>query len=277
MIDLHAYTSESGGSLMPHELVAQAVVAGVKVLAITDRDTVAGIDPAAAVLPARMTLVPGVEISCQAVVGGRPRPVRLLSYLFDPDDRAVSELLGRARDSAELRARRAVRLLHMEGYPIDWPQVAAQTRGGPVGRRHIAAALVAAGIVPTLDAALGRGWLGAGGPFHVASRQPDITAALTVVRGAGGVAALAYPCASLPVDLLRDLAARGLAGIEVDHPEHDEDTRRRLLDVAGGLRLLPIGGSGYHRPPGRLGSETTPPAVYRRLMATATGTPPIRG
>ncbi|KJE21114.1 putative metal-dependent phosphoesterase, PHP family [Frankia torreyi] len=276
MIDLHAYTTESGGGLMPHELIGHAAIVGVRVVAVTDRDTVAGIDAAAAVLPAGMTLVPGAEISCRAVVGGRPRSVRLLAYLVDRDDRAMSELLGRARDSAELRARRAVRLLRVEGYPVDWPQAADEARGAPVSRGHIAAALVAAGVVPTVDVALGPAWLGVGGPFHIASRQPDVAAALTVVRGAGGVAVLGHPCASLPVELLRDLAARGLAGIEVDHPGHDADTRLRLRDVAAELRLLPIGGSGYDGPPGQLGSDTTPYATYQRLIAQAAGATPIR-
>jgi len=280
MIDLHTHTTASDGALMPQELVAHAAAAGLRVLAITDHDTTGGIEPAAAALPAGMTLLPGVEISCRAQVAGRVREVHLLAYLFVREDRALADLLGRVRDSRELRARRTVGLLRAEGHRIEWPQVAAVAGGAPVGGRHLAAAMVAAGIVSSVDVAFGPDWLG--GPFHAPMWRPEVTEALTVVRGAGGVGVLAHPCAPdgapLSVEFVADLAARGLVGIEVDHPDHDEDARRRLRHLADELTLLPIGSSGFHGPDtSRLGSDTTTPQVYARLIAHASGSPPICG
>ena len=277
MIDLHTYTSASGGSLLPPELVSHAATVGVTVLAITDHDTTAGIEAAACVLPAGLTLVPGVEISCREADGG----VHLLAYLFDQEDRVLAEMLGRIRDGREVQARRAVGLLRAGGHPIDWPQVTEVAGGAPVARRHIAAAMVTAGITATMELALGPDWLGPGGPLHTQAWRPTVARAITVVRGAGGVPVLAHPRAPggapLTAEQVTEMVARGLVGIQVNHPGHDSQARRELRELAARLHLVPIGGSGFHNPDAdRLGAASTSQAAYRRLVSEASGAAPIR-
>jgi predicted metal-dependent phosphoesterase TrpH len=269
MIDLHTYTTASDGQLTPQELVAYAVTVGVDVLAITDRDTTAGAAAAAAVVPAGLTLVPGVEISCREADGGR---VHLLAYLFDPGNRMLAETLGRIRDSREMQARRAVGLLRADGHPIDWPQVAMVAGGSRVGPRHVAAAMVTAGLAPTLEIALGADWLGLGGPLHTPAWRPTVARAITVVRGAGGVPVLAHPrapgSAPFTTEHVAEMAAHGLGGIEVNHPGHDDEARRELRELAATLGVLPIGGSGFQGPhTGRLGAASTSRAAYKELAA----------
>lgn len=283
-IDLHAHSNASDGTDSPAELVAAAVAAGLDVVALTDHDTVAGHAAAAAAVHAladgtRLTVVPGAELSC--VVGGVS--MHLLAYLFDPEEPEFAGERELVRTDRFRRGRAIVERCRELGADIDWEQVQRIAGDGSVGRPHIASALVEAGVVATVSDAFTGQWLANGGRADVRKHETDPVRAVRLVRAAGGVPVFAHPGAvkrgrTVPDQVIADLAAAGLAGLEVDHTDHDEETRQRLRGLAGELGLLVTGSSDYHgsRKTVRLGEYTTDPAVYEALLAQATGAKPIQ-
>ncbi|MEV5895691.1 PHP domain-containing protein [Nonomuraea fuscirosea] len=279
-IDLHSHSSASDGTQPPSDVVRRARERGLDVLALTDHDTVAGHAPAAGALPAGLTLVPGMELSCRR--GGRS--IHLLAYLFDPREPELLAECARIRQAREERARLTVERLVELGVAVTWEQVAELAAGSPVGRPHIARAMVAAGAVAEPALAFTPEWIGAGGRAHVSRYALDPEHAVRLVRAAGGVPVLAHPKAErrgevVPDEWIAELAAAGLFGVEADHLDHDEAARRHVRGLARELGLAVTGSSDDHGEltGHRLGSETTDPEVYERLVATATGAEPITG
>ncbi|GAA0669949.1 PHP domain-containing protein [Kitasatospora atroaurantiaca] len=280
-IDLHAHSTASDGTDSPAELIAAAVAAGLDVVALTDHDTVAGhAEAAEAVRGTGLTLVPGAELSCQV----EGISMHLLAYLFDPAEPAFAEERELVRTDRFRRGRAIVERCRELGAPISWEQVQRIAGDGSVGRPHIASALVEAGIVPTVSDAFTADWLANGGRADVRKHETDPVTAVRLVRAAGGVPVFAHPGAvkrgrTVSDQVIADLAAAGLAALEVDHLDHDEETRAHLRGLAAELGLLTTGSSDYHgtRKTVRLGEYTTDPAVYEALVAQATGAKPISG
>lgn len=245
---------------------------GVDVVALSDHETTAGVAAAVAALPVGMTLVPAAEVSCAG-------HVHLLAYLFDPTDPALATELARLRASRDGRGREMVERLRALGVPVTWQQVSDIAGSAPVGRPHVAQALVESGVATTYSEAFTSRWIGHAGPAYAPKVALDPAAVVRLVVAAGGVAVVAHPggrqCVSH--ETIRRMAAAGLAGLEVDHPEHDESTRVRLRALATEHGLLTVGGSDYHgdRKPNRLGQESTSQAVYDALVERASGAAPV--
>lgn len=246
-IDLHAHSSASDGTQSPAELVAAAARAGLDVLALTDHDTTVGWAPAAlAAAEHGVALVRGTEVSAR----WRGVSVHLLSYLQDPTHPALVAELEATRHARLTRAERMVDLLAAD-VPITWDDVLAQAGDAvTVGRPHVADALVANGVVPDRDAAFAH-LLRADGPYHVPHYAPAAADAVRAIVAAGGVAVFAHPGADargriVPDETFDELAAAGLAGLEVDHRDHSPAQRERLRAIADRLGLLVTGGSDYH-------------------------------
>jgi predicted metal-dependent phosphoesterase TrpH len=281
---MHSHSTASDGTQPPADVVRRARSAGVDVLALTDHDTLGGIAAATEALPAGLTLVPGAEISSAAVTDGQRISVHLLGYLFDPTDVALADELAALRTDRETRARAMVDKLVELGAPIGWADVARVAGDAPVGRPHLARALVDAGVVVDVPAAFTSDWIGFEGRAYVPKRSLDPDIAVRLVEAAGGVSVLAHPGAAkrgtmLSDQQVADLAANGLGGVEVDHPDHDAATRRRLRGLARDLGLLVTGSSDDHGEltGHRLGCETTSVDTYDALVAGATGMSPVRG
>ncbi|MEU5256868.1 PHP domain-containing protein [Streptomyces longwoodensis] len=279
-IDLHCHSTASDGTDSPAELVRNASAAGLDVVALTDHDTTRGHAEAIAALPAGLTLVTGAELSCR--LDGVS--MHLLAYLFDPEESALLAERELVRDDRVPRARGMVAKLNELGVPVTWEQVARIAGDGSVGRPHAASALVELGVVPTVSDAFTEEWLADGGRAYVAKHETDPFEAVRLVKGAGGVAVFAHPGASkrgrtVPESAIAELAAAGLDGIEVDHLDHDADTRARLRGLAADLGLLVTGSSDYHgsRKTVALGEYTTDPEVYGEITRRATGAFPVPG
>ena len=274
LIDLHTHSTASDGTDAPAELVRDAAEAGVDALAITDHDTTLGWSDAAAALRPGMTLVRGAELSCTH----EGISLHLLGYLFDPADAPLVELMEQIRDDRIPRAREMVRRLEAAGYPVSWDTVAEQVEeGATVGRPHIADALVAAGVAADRDAAFAE-LLHGRSPYFVRHFAADPVEAIGLVRAAGGVVVFAHPAASrrgrtVGDEVIAELAAAGLAGLEVDHPDQSPEERARLRGLAADLGLLVTGSSDFHGEgkSNRLGEESTAPEVLDALVAAATG------
>lgn len=278
--DLHSHSTASDGSLPPAEVMARARAAGLDAIALTDHDTTAGHAEARRSLPPGLTLVPGVELSCRRDGAS----LHLLGYLFDPAEPQLAAECAKLRQARVHRAQATVQRLAELGAPLTWAQVQAVAGGSVVGRPHIAQAMVAAGIVASRDEAFGPLWLGAGGRAHVARYALDPVRAVGLVHAAGGVTVLAHPGAArrgpvVPDGYLAVLAAAGLTGIEVSHPDHDDRERLRLATVAGKLGLVASGGSDDHGAATgyRVGCDTISRQPYERLLSRATGAAPVSG
>jgi len=276
--DLHVHSNASDGTDTPAEVMHRAARAGLDAVALTDHDTVAGHAEARRSLPDGLTLVPGMELSCRL----DDRSLHLLAYLFDPEHPELAEQTRLIRDDRVLRARAMVRRLADLGAAVTWDQVAAIAGTAVVGRPHIARAMAASGVVATPADAFTSDWIADGGRAYVAKYALDPSRAIRLVRAAGGVAVLAHPRSAHDLlvsdEQIAALAAAGLAGIEVFHPDQSQAQRAALLGLARDLGLVATGGSDDHGSltGHRIGGETTAAGAYETLLAQATGAQPIR-
>ncbi|HEY6492305.1 MAG TPA: PHP domain-containing protein [Trebonia sp.] len=274
-IDLHVHSNASDGTDSPADVMRRARAAGLDVLALTDHDTQAGLAEARAALPDGLTLIPGMELSCDLA----GRSVHLLAYLFDPADPALGAETARVRDDRTYRAKAMVDRMRALGAGVTWEQVVAIAGGAVVGRPHLARALAASGAIATTADAFTEDWIADGGRAFVDRYAPELARAIALVRAAGGVPVLAHPRSpgyEIPDDVIESVAGAGLGGIEVFHFDHDAAARTRLAELATSLNLIRTGGSddhGSYQPGGQagggLGAETTPPPEYERLLAEA--------
>ncbi|MDB1086867.1 PHP domain-containing protein [Streptomyces sp. ACA25] len=276
-IDLHTHSTASDGTDSPAELVRAAAAAGLDVVALTDHDTVAGLEEAAAALPAGLTLVPGCELSCRL----GPVSLHMLGYLFDPTEPRLARERELLHDDRVPRARAMVAKLRELGAPVTWERVRALADGA-VGRPHIATAMVEAGVIGSVSEAFTQEWIADGGRAHVDKHELDALTAVRLIREAGGVAVFAHPFAvkrgrTVPESALAELAAAGLDGLEVDHMDHDAAARARLRGLAADLGLLTTGSSDYHgsRKTCLPGEHTTAPDVYAEIAARGSGARPV--
>ncbi len=276
--DLHCHSSASDGTRRPAEVITRAAAAGLDAIALTDHDTVAGMSEAAAALPERLTLIPGMELSCRR----DGHSVHLLGYLFDPGHTELAAQVLAIRQSRVERARAMVTRLSELGVPVTWEQVSAIAGDGVIGRPHIARAMIEAGVISSVGEAFTPEWIGPGGRAHVSRYALDPADAIALVHAAGGVTSLAHPLAvtrgwMVPDDLIAELALAGLDGVEVAHPDHDRSQRDQLRIVARRLGLAATGGSDDHGQltGDRIGCESTGPDDLGRLLERATGAPVI--
>jgi 3',5'-nucleoside bisphosphate phosphatase len=256
----------------------RAAGADLDVIALTDHDTVSGHWEAAHALPPGLTLLPGAELSCRL----EGHSVHMLSYLFDPANDELAGEMAEIRESRLYRARAMVDKLAALGAPVTWEQVSEIAAGGVVGRPHVARAMVAAGAVSSFAEAFGPEWLGPGGRAHVSRYALDPVKAIRLVKAAGGVTVLAHPRGhargwQIPDEVIADLAAAGLTGIEVNHPQQHERERGRLGELASRLGLVSSGGSDDHGAltGHRIGSVVAPEGGYEQLIGKATGATPV--
>jgi predicted metal-dependent phosphoesterase TrpH len=282
LIDLHTHSTASDGTLAPAELMAAAVVAGLDVVALTDHDTTSGWQPAAAAIPPGLTLVPGAELSCRWFAVTPSIPLHLLAYLFDPADEALRTELARVREDRERRAQRMVDLMRADGIDVTWDEIKRYAAGGTVGRPHLAQALIRRGMAGTVTEAFAPHLLGQ--RYRLPKHDMDVFAALRLVQDAGGVTVFAHPKATkrgrvVPDELIVQLAAAGLGGLEADHDDHSPEQRAHVRRLAGELGLIVTGSSDFHgsHKTVRLGAFTTAPEEYERIVAAAKGYRPVRG
>ena len=271
-IDLHTHSLVSDGTDTPAELVRKAHAVGLDVVALTDNDTFDGLDEAAAESERLgILLVRGMELSCSR--GGDS--VHVLAYGVDPANPALAAEMARVRDGRLGRLAGVLAKLAELGVPVSEAEVMAQVGDSPsVGRPHIADALIKAGHVRDRQEAFDR-FLADGGPAHVHRYTIEVERGIDLVHDAGGLAVIAHPWGRgreyvLPSKVLEALARdHGLDGIEVDHQDHDSETRERLRALADGLGLLATGASDYHgvgKLDHDLGCNTTDPEVFNEMQ-----------
>jgi 3',5'-nucleoside bisphosphate phosphatase len=248
-IDLHTHSSCSDGALTPSELVALAADAGVEVLALTDHDTVAGVDEALEAAVRRgIKLVPGVEISAS----WRAQAVHVLGLWIDPVSPLLCDMLASQAALRRTRMRRICARLDQLRLPGKELLAAVEQHPGLPTRTHLAKALVAGGHVASAEAAF-RKYLGKGKAAHIAAEWPALEVVVGWINAAGGVAALAHP-ARYPISsgarrrLLGDFAAAGGTVLEVVSGGNASQHVDTCAALAGSFGFLGSVGSDFHNP-----------------------------
>lgn len=256
--DLQSHSTCSDGALDPAAVVAAAAAAGVRLLALTDHDTVAGVGAAqAAAAEHEIALVPAVELSTVDVLG---EDFHVLGYGIDPHDRGLNERLDTWRADRANRIDRMAGLLEGLGLAPDRDEIERRRAAGmPVGRPHLATAAIAANR-ERLEAeglaecsAFLEAYLCRGGPAYARRTTPTVPEAIEAIHAAGGVAVWAHPFWDLARDddviaALERFCEAGLDGVEAFYTTHDAAQTRLLCDAARRLNLLTTGSADFHGP-----------------------------
>ncbi len=277
MIDLHFHSIFSDGDYTPEELVALGRKQKLTAMALTDHDTTEGVPRFLAAGAAEgLAVCPGVEISAEY----NPGTMHVLGYFLDTQNPALMDALVNIRDGRRIRNLKIIEQLRALGCAITFEECAAEAGGDVVGRPHIALILERKGYVKNKDEAFEK-YLAKGKPGYVPRFRLLPSDCVKIIRDAGGVAVLAHPFTlQLKPDTLRqlvsDLVAVGLGGIEVFYSEHKDAQTRQYAALVAEFGLVATGGSDYH---GRItpdiklgrgfGGLNVPDAAFEQLKKRA--------
>ena len=258
--DLHTHSTFSDGTQTITQNVAMAVERGLTGVAITDHDTTDGYAEAyAASADTDLEIIPGIEFSAEY----EGASLHVLAYFLDPENADLKAELKRLTDTRFRRGELMVEKLQELGYDISFERVREIAGDDLIARPHIADAMVEAGIVSETKEAFDR-FISDGGIAYVPKHALDPVDSLALIKAAGGVCVLAHPGmwkgnGSVPDVLIEQMAADGMVGLEVDHPDHDADQRAYYGTLADRLGLIRTGASDCHgaRYGFRLGCDTT--------------------
>jgi predicted metal-dependent phosphoesterase TrpH len=272
-VDLHVHSTASDGGLPPEAVVERARTSGLTAIALTDHDTVAGV-PAAVAAGDRLGLrvVGGCEFSCAAPWG----EMHVLGYFLPSESAELEMFLERRRADRVRRGREMVNRLQGLGVRLEFEDVLRQSRGGAVGRPHVARAIVRQGGAIDISDAFDR-YIGRGRPAFVEKILPAFRDVADMVHAVRGMVSVAHLKERGTRSFLERLKRDGLDAVEVRHPSHDADLRSRLTGIALRLGLLRTGGSDWHGDPepgethGTLGSQEVPLEWLERLEELRAG------
>ena len=249
VIDLHTHSNCSDGSLTPAQLVQRAATAGVNVLALTDHDTIAGLNEAQREADrCGIRIVPGVEISAS----WRAQAIHVLGLWVDPTSPPLLERLDSQGELRRVRMRRICATLSKLNLPGEELLAVVEAQPGLPTRAHLAAALVAGGHVSRADDAF-RKYLGKGKAAHVAAEWPPLAEVVGWIREAGGVASLAHPAryslsAGARRQCLTDFTAAGGTALEVVTGGNGAHHVEACAMLAVKFGLTGSVGSDFHNP-----------------------------
>lgn len=287
--DLHVHTTASDGTNKPYEVVRKAAKKGLAALAVTDHDTMAGVEEAlSAGQELGVTVIPGVEISSSM----NGKDIHILGYYADLHNREWQERLEQLRMGRARRNEQIIAKLQQHGIAITLEEVHEAARraaaeqsssgdsngesgngkgkGRSVGRPHIAAVLVEKGVVPSMYEAFEQ-WLASGKPGYVSLPRVTPFEAVDWIREAGGISVIAHPGLYGDDALVEEIIRYGAKGIEVAHSEHSPEDEVRYRALARRYGLIETAGSDYHGERegvvfhGELGSKTVDVQLIRRL------------
>jgi predicted metal-dependent phosphoesterase TrpH len=245
-LDLHVHSHVSDGALAPAAVVKAAHAGGLDVIALTDHDTVAGVAaPQAAGQRYGVQVVTGIEISTRH----GDAELHILGYGVDPRSPVMLEHQELAATRRRERMQEMVERLQALGVPVTFEQVlaAAGADATSIGRPHLARALLAGGHTRYYGEAFER-YLYDGGPAFVYKAFPPAAAAIDAIHAAGGLAVWAHPPADLFDRGVRELAERGLDGVECFRPLCPSEQAHHFARTARQLGLFATGGSDWHAP-----------------------------
>ena len=265
-IELHVHTTFSDGAFTPERIVELAWERGIRFLAITDHDTVFGLEEAKnKALQYPLELIPGVELSTVY----HDHEIHILGYYIDPGSPELLETLSLLTGSRRNRVLKIDENLKYYGLDITYDDVRTKVLdNGSQGRPHIALALIEHGIVKTVEEAFEK-FLNPGCPGYVPRYKLSPCDAITLIKKAGGVPVLAHPGIDFPFELLPSCMETGLEGMEVYYPRHTPEMEKEYLNLALKMGLIVTGGSDFHGHETQewryFGEMPVPPQSIKRL------------
>jgi predicted metal-dependent phosphoesterase TrpH len=240
--DLHLHSTASDGTHTPADVARRAAAAGLGTIALTDHDTVAGVDQARAEGSGLgLRVIAGCEFSVAAPWG----ELHLLAYFLPVGRPELAAFLEAQRAQRTDRMREIVRRLSGAGVAVTLEEVGEEAGGGALGRPHAARRLVARGLVADVGEAFDR-YLRRGRPAYVPKVLPPLAEVTQLVRGLGGVTSAAHLKERATRAAVRRLQRAGVDAIEVRHPSHDAALEQRIGALAESLGLLRTGGTDWH-------------------------------
>ncbi len=248
-VDLHTHTNASDGSMSAFELVVYAAQAGLSAIAITDHDTVAGLDDGlAAGGDIGIEVIAGIELSADY-----PREMHILGLFIDHNSPALAKELDSLRQFRAQRNAKMIDNLIAQGFLLTYDDVLACKPGAALdglGRIHMAVALVKKGYAATVEEAFLR-YLTGGSAAYVSRQRFSPQECIALIKEAGGYAFLAHPVYSEKEqdaleDLLVTLKGFGLDGVECMHSEQDETFCDMCVALCRKHALMISGGSDFH-------------------------------
>ena len=247
MIDLHTHSTASDGSDEPCRIPELALAAGCTAVALTDHDTLDGIDEARRrAAEVGVELVAGCELSCEV----RDGAMHLLVYFVEPGEGPLQDRLAHLQAVRDDRNRRMVDRLRQLGMDVTYEELSAEAGGRGIGRPHAAAVLLRKGYVGSIQEAFDR-FLAKGKPGYVEKERLKPREAVELARASGAVPVLAHPFSvrqtvAALVPVVEELAGFGLAGLEAIYSRYSPDDREALARLAQRNRLVATGGSDHH-------------------------------
>jgi predicted metal-dependent phosphoesterase TrpH len=270
--DLHSHSDRSDGTMSPSDEMKLAASRDLAGVALTDHDTFDGlVEAAATAVSIGLEFVPGIEFSAEYDGAS----LHILGYWVDPDDPAIGAELVRLTATRFRRGEMIVEKLRALGFDISVERVLEFAGGEAIARPHIAEAMVEAGIVADEQEAFDR-YISDDGLAYVPKHALQPMDALRMIAAAGGACVLAHPgmwrgSDMVPDELIEEMAAGGMVGIEVNHPDHDDEMRSRYAATAERLGLVPTSSSDCHgeRYGFRIGEERTDQETFEELKHRA--------
>jgi predicted metal-dependent phosphoesterase TrpH len=270
--DLHTHSNRSDGTLPPAEVVVLAADRDLAGVALTDHDSFEGLEEASGKADELdLDFVPGIEFSAEYDGAS----LHILGYWVDPADPAIEAELLRLTATRFRRGEMIVEKLRELGFDISLERVLELAGGEAIARPHIAQAMVEAGVVTDEKEAFDH-YISDDGAAYVPKHALQPMEALRLIGEAGGVCVLAHPGMwrgndSVPDELIEQMAANGMVGLEVRHPDHDDEMRTKYAAIADRLHLVPTAASDCHgeRYGFRMGEERTDAEVFAELKRRA--------
>ncbi len=244
-IDLHIHTTASDGSFTPSELLEEAKRRRLSTIAITDHDTVAGIEEAIEKgKELGIEVIPGIELTTYY----QGQRVDILGYQIDYHNQELLAIIDNLQNSREVRAKQILAKLSNLGIELDFARLKEIAGETGVGRPHIARLMVEEGHVSEMQEAFDN-YLEDGGPAYVPKYQLKPEDAIELIQGAGGIVVLAHPGIIDNNEIVKELINyEGLTGIEVYYSKHSKEETEYYLSLAQENDLIITGGSDCHGP-----------------------------
>ncbi|MCS1351641.1 PHP domain-containing protein [Mechercharimyces sp. CAU 1602] len=250
--DLHLHTTASDGHYSPTEVVKKAKEANLSTIAITDHDTLAGVEEAVEAGRVHgIKVIPAVEISTK----WKNRNIDILGYNMK-HPHLLHQRLAAYRDFRKKRAERILTKLTRLGMPLSLNDVKKYCSDDLIARPHIANAMVDKGYVSSIKIAFDH-YLGDGKPAAVEKKVLSVVDGIQLIHETGGVAVLAHPIYIQSLSLVEELICEGFDGIEVWHRNHNHKDSKQFQKIAEKYRLLMTGGSDFHHDAHTIGTFLT--------------------